>query len=478
MATLVAVAAATRDCRTMTRWLFAAALAAFLGVACGPATRAPQAAAGSELTARLDRIAAERLAGAPGATVRVEYRGEVVLDRAYGEADLELGTPMTTDAVMGIGSISKQFLAAAVMQQVEVGVLSLDTPLARFHPAFPRAYRITIDDLLHHTSGIADFEYVGTWPTTMAVARTSDEVIATFADLPAEFEPGTRWAYSSSNYVLLGTIVEQLGGTSLAEYLAERVFAPAGLTATRFCDADELIPRRAHGYRRVAGPDGKPRHAPAEPALLVQFGAAGGLCSTTADMVRWQRALAGGRVVSAASYARMITALPLTDGRPTGYGYGLFVGDFAGHPVIAHDGGVSGYGAELSFYPDDDLHIAALYNSREAPFVGRDLATAVLAVPAPEPVPLETGAAARYAIRFVLVLGSGDDLTFPVEVTADGDRLVLHVFGETEPLVHLGGGRFVDARRRIALAFEEHDGKVVDVTVDLGNLRMHVEPAP
>jgi D-alanyl-D-alanine carboxypeptidase len=296
----------------------------------------------------------------PGLQITVERGGEVILDASYGFADIENQVPVRADSVFGIGSISKQFGAAAVLQLVEQGKLSLDDTVAKFYPKYPRGERITIRDLLRHTSGIADFEYAGPWPPVMSVVRTEDELIAMFADRPPRFEPNHGWSYSTSNYVLLGEIVAKVSGQPLAAYMHANVWSRAGLEQTRFCDTYELIPHRTHGYD--SDKDG--HFVPTALQIVEQFSVGGGICSTTHDMLRWQKALESGRIVSAASYQQMITPLPLADGTPTGYGFGLYPGVIAGHRFVGHEGNVSGFTSALMHFADDDLRIATVTNHR------------------------------------------------------------------------------------------------------------------
>lgn len=406
----------------------------------------------------LDQVIGRMIKQTPGAVVLVEHHGKVIFHRAYGQADLENHAPMTEDAVFAIGSLSKQFGAAAVLQLVEAGKLHLDDPLARYLPTFPRADRITIRDLLHHTSGIRDYEYAGTWPKTMAVERTKAEVVDVFRDLEPEFEPGTRWAYSSSNYYLLGLIVEQVSGEPIERYLEKHVFAPAGLAHTRYCDAHALIDRRALPYDVT-----EHGFVPARFSLFVQFGLAGALCSTARDLLAWQHALIAGKVVRPESYRLMATAAPLADGTPTGYGFGLFEAPLAGHPRVSHAGGVAGYSTALSYYPRDDLHIVVMFNTEDAPIQWTEVALArhLLAVPARPARPISREALADLAITFPIPDGK-------VAIAVAGDHLVTPSMGETPtPLRYVGDDTFEDANQLLEVRYVRRDGHVVGAWLDL-----------
>jgi CubicO group peptidase (beta-lactamase class C family) len=404
----------------------------------------------NELAAKTAQLATK----APGMQVIVERDGRVVVDGNYGFADLEHRVPVTRDTVFCIGSISKQFGAAAIMQLVEAGTLSLEDTLARFLPAFPRADKITVRNLLQHTTGIVDFEYSGTWPTTMGLERTTDEVIATFADLPPLFEPGQRWSYSSSNYVLLAKILEIKTGEPLDVLMKKRVFDRAGLQHTRFCESYEMIPNRARGYV-PAKSESAPAWKPAPWAHLGQFALAGGICSTAHDLLRWQHALEEGKVVSAASYRAMSTPGATADGTPFHYGYGLSELRLGNHRRIMHSGGVPGFAAMLEHFPEDKLRIITLANARLD--ISHEIAIDLLKIPPVRAVPVTAAQLATYAVTVSdVIIGSA---TFSV----DGDRLVLSAMGDRIPLVHIGDGVFGTTNHELRVRFEVTNGKVTRV---------------
>ncbi|HEY4176668.1 MAG TPA: serine hydrolase domain-containing protein [Kofleriaceae bacterium] len=417
-----------------------------------------ESAAPSELETFVSALAT----AAPAVQIVVEQHGKVILDRAYGVIDIENQVPATPDSVFAIGSISKQFGAAAIMQLVEAGRLSLDDKLAKWMPTFPRADRITLRQLLQHTTGIVDFEYNGTWPTTMGVARTTDEVIATFRDLPPLFEPGTRWAYSSSNYVLVGAIVEKVSGQSLADYLAQHVFLAANLTHTRMCDSYAIIPHRARGYVLAMTTPVSPttttaQFVPAPWSHLTQFGLAGGICSTARDLLTWQHALEAGKVVSAASYRLMITPGELTDGTQTHYGLGLSQLRFAGHARIMHSGGVSGFVAELEHFTDDDLRIAIVSNA-ESGFIAPSIVTHLLHIAPARAVPIPE--ANLEALR-TAVLESPSEGTVHFELA--GDRIIERDDGGNFEFLHIGDLVFETRDHVGRLRFEVTNGVVTRV---------------
>jgi CubicO group peptidase (beta-lactamase class C family) len=323
-----------------------------------------------------------------GIAVKVVYKGTTLLERGYGFTDLDGKRPMPTDAIFRIGSLTKQFTAAAILQLAEEGKLKLDDPIGKYLQApylkdssQPIA-RVTLQQLLSHTSGIHNFTSL---PWNQSHKRTPvshAELVAVFAELPLDFEPGTRFSYSNSNYFLLGLVVEQVSGQDYAEYLRQHVFAPAGLFDTRFCPDAQDYPRATPGYERDSG---QLRQVAAF-AMANAF-AAGGLCSNVADLVRWSEALSSGKVIAPASYTRMRSETLLKDGQRSAYGFGLSLSVLAGHPCINHSGGIEGFVSLLAYYPEDELFITVLANTGSSvpESLSEQLARIVLGIPEAEP---------------------------------------------------------------------------------------------
>jgi D-alanyl-D-alanine carboxypeptidase len=188
----------------------------------------------------------------PGAAVLVARDGETIVREAYGMADLELGVPLRPEHVFGIGSITKQFTAVAVLMLAEEGKLSLDDDITRFIPEYPtHGHRITIEDLLHHTSGIRSYTAMPEFQEMMRVDLTLDSLIAVFQHEPLDFAPRENWIYSNSGYVLLGKIIEEASGQAYADFLRQHVFEPSGLESTYYGGARRIIPGRVSGYERL-----------------------------------------------------------------------------------------------------------------------------------------------------------------------------------------------------------------------------------
>lgn len=336
------------------------------------------------LVAKVEALVADALKapGAVGLSIAVARDDRLLLDQGYGMAEVEHGAPADAETLFRIGSVTKQFTGAAVMRLVEQGSLSLDDDLTTFLPDYPtQGHAVTIRHLLTHTSGIKSYtEIEQLMERDSAIELTHAELLAYFKDEPFAFAPGERFAYNNSGYYLLGMIIERIAGKPYAAHMQEAFFTPLGLTRTR-CDSNsEIIAGRAQGYRLVNGEVVNDRHL----GMSVP-GAAGALLSTAGDLVRWQLALGSGKVVSPESYAQMTTPGVLSDGKPTGYGFGLVMDELDGRRRIQHGGGINGFASTLSHFPDDGVTIAIISNSEDLRGdLVRKIQRAALGVEAPE----------------------------------------------------------------------------------------------
>ncbi len=320
----------------------------------------------TELVAAIDSIGALTidLVGAAGVSIAVVQESDTILIRGYGSADLELDAATPDDAVYEIGSVTKQFTAAAVLLLQEEGRLSLEDELSRWLPDYPTGGRsITIRRLLDHTSGIKGYtEIPQFWGRLSPRALPRDSLVAMFSSEPFDFEPGEAMIYNNSAYFLLGLIIEKASGQAYEEFVEEQLFGAIGMADSRYCDRNELVERRAKGYQ--AERDGL------RPANYLDHTwpyAAGSLCSTARDLTIWNQALHGdgdgGALLSAESYAELTTPGALEDGTRLRYAKGLAVVEADGRRLISHGGGIFGYASELRYYPAEDLSIAVLVNT-------------------------------------------------------------------------------------------------------------------
>ncbi len=320
-----------------------------------------------QLPARVDAIANEVLqsTGVPSATVAVVKHGRVLYAQAYGAAKLEPRVAATPEMRYAIGSISKQFTAAAILLLQQEGKLSVDDPVGRFVPGLTEGNHVTIRQLLSHTSGYQDF-----WPQDyvmpmMLRATTPGAIADAWARKPLDFPPGTRWQYSNTNYTLAGMVIEKASGMPYFQFIRTRILQPLGMTSASDFDAN---PRAvdATGYLRYAlGP-----LRPAPDAGSGWMWAAGELAMTARDLARWDISLIDGSVLRPASYKEMETEVLLQNGAGTGYGLGVDVGMQGGRRIISHGGEVSGFTAYNAVFPDDSAAVVVLTNQDAAPASG------------------------------------------------------------------------------------------------------------
>ncbi|MBK9031277.1 MAG: beta-lactamase family protein [Myxococcales bacterium] len=425
----------------------------------------PAPAPDSALAQRLDGLARARLADADhpiaGLTVAVVQRGQPILIRGYGQADLEAKAPMAADAILRVGSVTKQFTAAAIVLLAADGALAIDDPITRFLPDYPtRGQVITIRQLLTHTGGVKNYTDLPWFETHQADAMPRADLVAKFAAEPLDFAPGAKWAYSNSGYYLLGLVIERAAGVSYAEFVRDRVVAPLHLADTAYCRPTQTGPRDARGYEAKDG-----ALVPADPLDMAHPYAAGSLCSTVADLTTWIRALATGQVVTPAAFTEMTTPVRLADGTTYPYGFGLGVGVLGDHPVISHGGGINGFVSWVAYYPADELAIAVLVNtpSPVASDLGEALARVVLDVPVPQVLDLPVGADEAAPLlgtyRFEMV-----DQEVPVSYT-DGVLRVGPAGAVGPALKSQGGGRYVVVELGAQVRFRIVDGHAVEMIV-------------
>ena len=315
------------------------------------------------LVARLDS-----LAGAPvlerraaGISVAVVRGGDTLLLKSYGKANIELDVPLPVGAVHEIGSVTKQFTAAAVLQLRDEGKLSLDDDLTKFLPNYPTGGRkIPIRRLLDHTSGIKGLTEIPAFRELQHRGWPRDSAIALMARQPFEFPTGEAQIYNNSAFVLLGHVIEKASGMTYEQYVENKIFAPLGMKKSSYCNNSEIVPGRASGYQ-IADANNM-RRAPLNDHTW-PF-SAGSLCSTAGDMVGWLQALHGGKVLTPASYKDMTTPSRLNDGTALRYGMALTVGqDARGALTIGHGGAIAGFNSYAGWYPDAKLAIVVLINS-------------------------------------------------------------------------------------------------------------------
>ncbi len=317
-----------------------------------------------ELRASIDQIAHTVLAttGVPSASVAVVEDGKIAYLQAYGDARLDPKIPASPEMRYSIGSISKQFTAAAILMLAEDGKLSLDDPVSKYISGLTRGNEVTIRELLSHTSGYQDY-----WPQDYVMPMmlkpvTPQQILDQWARIPLDFEPGTKWQYSNTNYVIAGVIVEKVSGMPLWTLLGKRVFTPLGMKSITDTNEKALPSTDPRGYFRYAL--GPLHPAPKEgPGWMF---AAGELAMTAEDLAKWDISIINQSVLKPASYREMETVVLLKNGAPTRYGLGVGVSTVNGHRVLEHGGEVSGFTAENVVLPDDKIAIVVLTNQDAA----------------------------------------------------------------------------------------------------------------
>lgn len=303
--------------------------------------------------AAVDALAANALQRGPvaGLSVAVFERGVPVLAKGYGFADLEAGVPATAETSYPIASVTKPFTAALILRLADQGRLGLDDPLSRFFPAArARIGALTLRHLLEHTSGLSRGG-----PSPKAAARKVITRGGTARD------QGSAWTYSNYNFSLLGLVIEQVTGRDFAAHVQHELALPLGLTGTGYCEDGTAVPGRARDYLSTRN-----RVTPTDYWKSARFFAAGGLCSTVLDLVRWERALEDGKVLSPAMLRAMRTPARLPGLLEADYGLGTRMGRTGSRRKVGHTGGGQGNKAVLARYPDDDVTIAVLLNTERA----------------------------------------------------------------------------------------------------------------
>ena len=329
------------------------------------------AAEAQDLLPKFDEYAqaaarAERFSGA----ILVARDGKVLVSKGYGMADIENEVPNTPETKFRLGSLTKQFTAAAVLLLQERGKLSVQDSVCKYVAPCPEAWRpVTVHHLLSHTGGVPNFTNSDQFPDYEKLKRdptTVEALINRFRDRPLDFKPGEDWRYSNSGYVLLGHVVERASGKTYESFLRENIFVPLGMTNTGYDRADQIVKRRARGY--ASGPDGSVVNA-SYLDMSIPF-AAGGLYSTVGDLYLWDQALYGEKLLKKASLDAMFTAVR------NGYGYGYGVNKLFGRSHAGHGGGIEGFATSIHRFPDDRVTVIVLSNNESARSgpVARDLA--------------------------------------------------------------------------------------------------------
>jgi CubicO group peptidase (beta-lactamase class C family) len=281
-----------------------------------------------------------------------------LLLKSYGYADLEFDVKLPVDASFEIGSVTKQFTGAAIMQLAEEGKLSLDDDFTRYVTFNTRGKKITIRQLLSHTSGIKGYTELPVFGSLAVQKLKRDTLLRLVEKEPFDFEPGEALIYNNTAFYILGLIVEKVSGVTYEDYVAKNLFVRAGMANTYYCNERKITKNRAHGYD--GGPSGLERAAYLDHTWPYS---AGSLCSTVEDLEKWNDALHHGKILSESAYKEFITPVSLNDGTLTHYAKGVTVTEWKGKRLIEHGGGIFGFLSQNSYFPDENLSIIVLINS-------------------------------------------------------------------------------------------------------------------
>lgn len=311
------------------------------------------------LTQQIDEIVKENYKeDMPGAAILVAKNGKAIYKKAFGKANLELDVNMTTENVFQLASITKQFTAIAILMLEEQGKLKVEDEITKYIPDYPvKGKKITIHQLLNHTSGIRDYTSM---PGLLQLARNDmkpTELIEYFKNEPMDFAPGEKYAYNNSAYILLGHIIEVVTKDTYENFIEQQIFKPLSMTNSRYGNMSEIIEKRASGYKQEAN-----NYKNADYISLTLPYAGGSLMSTVDDMLKWQNALKNNTLLKKETFAKAIKPTILNSGEKIEYGYGLGILDLKGSKGYEHSGGIFGFTTNGLYLEKEDVYVIGLSN--------------------------------------------------------------------------------------------------------------------
>jgi D-alanyl-D-alanine carboxypeptidase len=430
-------------------------------------SQTPATSANGDLAASMDKVASDVYKpDLPGAAIIVLKNGQVIFRKGYGIANLELNVPIRPEMVFRLASITKQFTAVAIMMLAEQGKLSLQDDIAKFFPDYSTAgKRITVENLLTHTSGIKD-HLEKLWPARMREDFRPERLIDLFKNDSLEFEPGTKESYSNSNYVLLGVIIEKLSGKEYGQFIEENIFKPLGMKHSYYERVQEIIPNRVSGYARV-----REGFVNAAYVSTPQLYAAGGMCSSVDDLALWDAAVYSDKLLKQSSWERLFTPYRLASGEVSAYAFGWVISQFEGRTIASHTGGIPGFTTYVLHMPVDRVYVAILSNDRTAEvqpeYVARRLAAIAIGKPILEAkiIKLDARLLEKYVGQYQ---DSDGEIT---SVRRDGNRLFSQSAGDPEvELFPTSDETFIVKAFDAQVSFiKDAQGKVMGVIFHVGD---------
>jgi CubicO group peptidase (beta-lactamase class C family) len=425
-------------------WLFiATGLLTGAAVPGAPDVAAARRAAREEATRALSRPVA-------GVQIAVAHDGNLAFVDSFGLADAAEHRPLGNDTVFHIASISKNILAAVVVRLAEQRRLSLDDDVTKYVADAPtHGARITVKQVLNHTSGLCSFTARPDAEANEQKVLSHQQVIELFKDQPLDFPPGSSWRYDNSAFYLAGMVVEAVTRHPYADYIRDEVFRPLGMTSSSLCGAND-VPGIASGHTVASG-------ALATTAITWSLPfAAGAVCATAADLTRWQSALESGRFISRQSLAMMRSPTVLADGSRIDYGLGTRIGIIGRHAIFGHTGSGGGFTTMLMTAPDAKLNVAVLTNTDTAPLYDIAELTMRAALQEPRQQLLDLDVPADELAAIAGIYDSDDGR---LEFSACGRRLCAQVPDRSNPTPALrqGSNRY-DPRPGIEARFDRTHG--------------------
>lgn len=304
-------------------------------------------------------IAAEYKPGGPGAAVLIAKNGKVIYRKAFGNANLELNVAMRPEHVFELGSITKQFTAVSILMLMEQGKLNLEDDISKYLPDYPtKGKKISIHHLLNHTSGIKSYTDMANFMKLARTDMTPAELIDVFKNEPMDFDPGEKWHYNNSGYILLGYIIEKVSGKTYADFIGQNIFKKLGMTHSWYGDHKTIIPNRASGYQPLDS-----GYANADFLSMTLPYAAGSLMSNVDDMLLWNQAIHNNTLITKESKEKAFTNYTTNSGEPVYYGYGWQPDEINGSPSIEHGGGIFGYTTMGVYVPGENVYVIVLTNT-------------------------------------------------------------------------------------------------------------------
>lgn len=414
--------------------------------------------ANAALVAQIDSIINGPIAAGKvvGASVAVVKGRDTILAKGYGLANLELDVPTPPNAIYEMGSVTKQFTGAAIMQLVEQGKLSLDDDITKHLPTYnTQGRKITVRQLLDHTSGIKGYTEIAEFRPFGAYKLPRDTLVNLFAKKPFDFEPGEEEIYNNSGFYLAGLIIEKVSGESYEDYVKKNLFDRAGMTHSHYCSESKVYKNKVSGY------DSDSTGPVLKGPLSHQWPyAAGSLCASALDLVRWNEALhREGKILGAAAYQEFITPGKLNDGTTLGYAKGIATYDRLGRRALHHGGGINGFLSQNTYFPNDSLSVVVLFNTAgpgSPDAAAQKIAEAVLGTPASAAKAID-GDASRFAGTYT---GRGRGRPTELTLSVDGSNVKVRFPGadSAETLTYLGDNVFV--RDETRLIFSEEGKKL------------------